>query len=117
MTAYPTTIKLYCGYAYESALISETFQTALLAMLALLLTLPLLFAFVRNNDWSILCLALVAFVWMVQLLWGTSFFYQYFPSTSNSATITIPLSFVGIALSWALEFASRGELVSPLTFT
>ena len=90
VTAYPTSVKLYCGYAYESGLISETFRTALLAMLALMVTLPLLFTFVRNKDWSVLCLALVAFLWMVELLRGTSFYYQYVSPFFNSASIAIP---------------------------
>lgn len=91
VAAYPTTVRLYCGYAYESELISETTQTTLLAMLALLLTLAMLVIFVRRRDWSILCLAMVAFLWMVQQLRGTSFYFRYFTSFFNSAAAALPL--------------------------
>lgn len=82
--AWPTSVRLYCGYAYESSLISETFQTSLLAMLALLLTLTLLVAFVLLRDFSLLCLAMVAFHWMAQQLMGTSFYYEYVSAESNT---------------------------------
>ena len=82
--ACPASVWLYCGYAYESGLISEAFQVSLLAMLALLLTLILLAVFVRQQDWGILCLAVVAFYWMVRQLTGTSFYYKYVSSDSNT---------------------------------
>lgn len=89
--AWPAAVRLYCGYAYESSLISETFQTSLIAMLAFLLTLLLLTFFVRSQDWSILCLAMVAFLWMVQQLIGTSFYYKYFGTCDNTLGSVLPL--------------------------
>ena len=82
--AYPASVRLYCGYASESSLISETFRTALMATLDLLLMLILLLVFVRHRDWSTLCLAVLAFLWMVQRLMGASFYYNYFHTESNS---------------------------------
>lgn len=89
--AYPTSVRLYCGYAYESGLISETTRTTLLAALAFALTAALLAGFVRNRDWSILCLALVSFLWMVQQLQGTSFYFRYFTSFFNTTNTVLPL--------------------------
>lgn len=91
VTAWPASVRLYCGYAYESGLISETFRTALLAAVAFALTVSLLAAFVRNRDWSILCLAVVAFLWMGQKLAGTSYYFRYFAVNSNSLNAVIPL--------------------------
>lgn len=39
VTAWPAPVRLYCGYAYESGLISETFQTALISTAAFLIVL------------------------------------------------------------------------------
>lgn len=89
--AYPTIVRLYCGYAYESSLISETTRTTLLAVLALLLTLATLVVFVRHRDWSTLCLAMVAFLWMVQQQRSTSFYWRYFSSYSKTSGITLVL--------------------------
>ena len=60
--AFPASVQIYCGYAYESGLISETARTMLLATPVFVLTLILLAVFVRSRDWSILCLSLTAFV-------------------------------------------------------
>ena len=89
--AYPTAVRLYCGYAYESGLIAETTQTMLLAAAAFLVSMILLAAFVRSRDWSILCLAFVAFLWMVQQLMGTSFYYKYFRTDDNTLGAVLPL--------------------------
>lgn len=89
--AWPATVRLYCGYAYESGLIAETTQTTLLAAAAFLVAMLLLAAFVRSRDWSILCLAGVAFLWMVQQLIGTSFYYKYFGTDDNTLDTVLPL--------------------------
>ena len=91
VTAWPADVRLYCGYAYESSLISETFRTTLLAAAAFVLTLLLLTAFVRNQDWRILCLTMVSFLQAVQTLMGTSYYDRYFPSPSNSVTAVLPM--------------------------
>ena len=82
--AYPAAVRLYCDYASESSLISETFRTALMATLDLLLMLILLLVFVRHRDWNTLFLVVLAFLWMVQRLMGASFYYNYFYANSNS---------------------------------
>ena len=89
--AWPTTIRLYCGYAYESELISEATQTTLMAAGAFLVAMILLAAFVRGRDWSFLCLAAAAFFWLVQLLMGTSFYYKYFGTPENTLGTVLPL--------------------------
>ena len=82
--AYPASVRLYCGYASESVLISETFQTALLATLDLLLMLFLLIVFIRHRDWSTLCLAVLSFLQMLQRLMSASFYSKYFSASSNT---------------------------------
>lgn len=76
--AYPTNVMLYCGYAYESGLIAESFSTAVLATVAFVVGVVLLLAFVRNGDAGMLCIALVAFLWMISTLFETSFHDSYF---------------------------------------
>ena len=65
---WPAETRIYCGYAYESSLISETFRTATVAGAAFLLVLILLAGFVRSRDWSILCVAVAAFCTMADCL-------------------------------------------------
>lgn len=89
--AWPAIVRLYCGYAYESSLISEVTQTMLLAAAAFLVAVILLAAFVRSRDWSILCLAAAAFSWLVQILTGTSFYYRYFDIDDNTLDSVLPL--------------------------
>lgn len=91
VVAWPASVRLYCGYAYESGLISETFQTALLSAVAFALTVSLLAAFVRSRDWSLLCVAVVAFLWMGMKLTETSYYHRYFAVNSNSPHADIPL--------------------------
>ena len=96
IVAWPTTIRLYCGYAYESELIAETTKTTLHAAFVFLLVQLLLVAFVRNRDWSILFLAVVAFFRMVRYLLGTSYSFRYFSSVfntlGNSPTLMVSLA-------------------------
>lgn len=96
--AWPTAVQLYCGYAYESELISESVGTMLIAALAFLIGTALLAAFIRNRDWSMLCLSLVAFGWMVSELIGASFFYQYYHSDRNAFSSITPLVGAGALL-------------------
>lgn len=76
--AYPCNVMLYCGYAYESELIAESFTTAILAAAAFAVGVILLISFVRNQDIGTLCIALVAFLWMTSTLFQTSFYDSYF---------------------------------------
>ncbi len=96
--AFPTSVVLYCGYAYESGLISESFRTAIIEMSIFAVGCILLYTFVRSGDWSMLYLALVAFLEMVQQMIGTSFFSRYFEPMVNSPTALIPLVSAGFLL-------------------
>ena len=110
--AWPTSVRLYCGYAYESGLISETFRVSLVSMMALLLTMVLLSVFVRYRDWSILCLAVVAFYWLWQLLSGTSFFYKYALTDTSTLGSFPPLAAALALLSFlTLRSGSRRKFV------
>jgi len=68
-TVWPCAVTLYCGYAYESALVAESFQTAVPAALAfaagtLLLALFLWQAFQGRLALDALCGGLTAFLWL-----------------------------------------------------
>ena len=89
--AFPASVHLYCGYAYESGLISETFRTAIAAAAAFVIIIILLIGFISFRDWALLCLAAVPFMWMTNCLVGTSFFWKYFGSYSNTPASLIPL--------------------------
>ena len=104
VTAWPASIQLYCGYAYESGLISETARTTLISSAAFLLIPILLTGFVLSRDWSILCLALVAFHWMAAQLIGTSFYCRYFIPNTNMQDAILPLiSALGLLCYLALR--------------
>ena len=112
VTAWPAPVRLYCGYAYESGLISETFQTALISTAAFLLVLILLAGFILSRDWSILCLAVVAFHWMASELIGTSFYSRYFITNTNMQEATLPLiSTLGLLCFLALRGGSHRKLL------
>lgn len=73
MTVCPCAVTLYCGYAYESALVAESFQAAVPAALAfaagtLLLTLFTAQTFRGKPDFGTLCGALLAFFWLARRL-------------------------------------------------
>jgi len=74
---YPASVKLYCGYSYESGLIAESFQTAALAILLFAVGVILLVSFVFHQDMGTLSMALISFLWMVSTLTNTSFFFSY----------------------------------------
>ena len=68
-TVWPCAVTLYCGYAYERALVAESFQTAVPAALAfaagtLLLALFLWQAFQGRLAPDALCGGLMAFFWL-----------------------------------------------------
>lgn len=89
--AIPVSVKLYCGFAYESELISESFAVSMATMVIFTVAIILLIAFVRNRDTSMLLLALFAFLQMTSLLTKTSFFSRYFSTPENSITYMIPM--------------------------
>ncbi len=113
---WPTSVQLYCGFAYESALISETFRTAMMAGLAFCIVLILLFSFVRSKDPSVLCLAVAAALWMAQQLIDTTFFYKYVGTPNNSLVSMLPLIFSLTLLSFlTLRSPGRHPLLWCLT--
>lgn len=68
-SVWPCSVTLYCGYAYESGLIADSFQTAVPAALAfaagaLLLVLFAVQAFQGRPDLGALCGGLTALFWM-----------------------------------------------------
>ena len=91
---YPSAATLYCGYAYESALISESFQTAIPSALAFaagmaLLALFLWLAFQGRIDPGTLCGALAAFSYLSTRIMDVSFRYQYFVLDGNIAPVDV----------------------------
>ena len=81
---WPCSVHLYCGYSYESRLISESFQTAIPATLCfgagvLLLSAFLWQLFSGRSDWSLPFLALTIFLWSARRIFSLSVFtYHYF---------------------------------------
>lgn len=111
--AIPVSVKLYCGFAYESELISESFVVSMVTMVTFAVAIILLIAFVRNRDMSMLFLALFAFLQMTSLLTKTSFFSRYFSTHENSITYMIPM----LASSALLIFlAAKGGKYRRLLF-
>lgn len=91
VVACPVFVKLYCGYAYESELISESFLVSIITMVIFAVAVILLIAFIRHQDVSMLFVALFAFLLMTSLLTRTSFFSRYFSASENSITGMIPM--------------------------
>ena len=75
--AYPTDVRLYCGYSYESGLIAESFSTAFLAAAFFLAGVFLLIAFMRSRKIGTACIAIAAFLCMAIFLFGVSFLSRY----------------------------------------
>lgn len=116
--AFPTSVNLYCGYAYESGLISESFVTAIVSLSVFLLGIILLLAFVRNNDWSMLCLSMVAFIWMSTQLIDTTFFWRYFGNSENSVTSILPLiSSLALLIFLTLQAKKHRKIVLGIVGT
>lgn len=89
--AIPANVTLYCGYAYESSLISESFQTAFLAIILFLAGVILLLAFIRNCEIGTLSLAVLAFFLMTWQLIQTTFFQSYFgDSIAHYTSLLLP---------------------------
>lgn len=80
---WPCSVQLYCGYSYESGLISESFQTAIPATLCfgtgvLLLSAFLWQLFSGKPDYSLPFLALTTFLWSARQIAMSGFTYHYF---------------------------------------
>lgn len=95
----PARVKLYCSYAFESELIAESFQTAIIGIAGYVLGVIILAIFLRKLslgqfDWGLLFLALTFFLSMASRLYATSFYLMYFgiPSfLSTSIWYQLPL--------------------------
>lgn len=80
---WPCSVQLYCGYSYESGLISESFQTAIPATLCFGAGVLLLSAFLRQlfsgkPDYGLPFLALTTFLWSARQIAMSGFTYHYF---------------------------------------
>lgn len=101
--ALPCSVRLYCGYAYESALIAESFQTAIVGVIGLVLGAGVLLIFLRQTalgkgDAGLVCLSLACFFAMASHMYEASYVYQYFSNSmmfsdlfSLLATLTLQL--------------------------
>lgn len=83
LAVYPCSVKLYCGYAYESSLIAENSQTSIVSSVLFCISILLLCIFVYKGfhnqlDISIICIALTILLRMVRILRHTTFFVSYF---------------------------------------
>lgn len=103
--AYPADVMLYCGYAYESGLIADSFRTAVVAASGFVVGLVLLIAFVRERDYGLLSLALVAFLWMTAELIGAPFHYRYFGTRYASADALVEECMIAALLFFLIHRA------------
>ena len=83
LRVWPCQVVLYCGYAYESGLISESFRVALPAVTLFLMGVFLLGFFVwqvfhGRADIGLMCAAMAAFLWMTARMATASFAYSFF---------------------------------------
>ena len=109
VSAFPCDVKLYCGYAYESELIAESFQTGYLCLALFFIGLILLIFFAFKQNVGSLFVGLSAFCGMIQLLTNTSFFHIYFGEFWNTFRIT-PLYLLTGTLLLALSlWAGKGK--------
>lgn len=82
-TVWLCPVRLYCGYSYESGLISKSFRTAIPAALCfgtgiLLLAVFLWLFFHNKTDWSLMFLALASFLRSAWMIATSGFSYAYF---------------------------------------
>lgn len=83
ITVYPCSVTLTCGYAYESSLIAESFQTAIPSVIFFLAGAFLLAVFVWSTfrdktDIGLACAAAASFLWVSTRMVRTSFAKDYF---------------------------------------
>ncbi len=79
---YPCFVTLYCGYAYESSLIAESFRTVAPATVCFLLSVVLLLTFCvevyrEREAMALLWAAVTLLLWMMNLLSNASFTGKY----------------------------------------
>ena len=112
--AAPASVVLYCGYAYESGIIAESYSLAITATALFVVGLVLLAAFLRRRDWSLLCIALTAFLAMCIILNDVSFRYRYFGSVYNYHWYLRWLTALTLLAFLALKAASHKKLMQIL---
>jgi len=110
--AFPASVRLYCGYAYESGLISESFTAAILASAVFLIGAALLAGFLYSRDPGLLFLGLTAFLFMTRGLTDTTFFYRYFDSARNSVLFAVQhLAVLTMLLFLCLRSGRAGKIL------
>lgn len=105
--ATPVPVTLYCGYAYESELIAESFRTAIFATLAFVTCLILLLTFIHTPNFGTFSLAFIPFVLMMIYLKDTSFFDNYFGPQSYNIRGPLLQIICGITLIFLWTRAGR----------
>ena len=110
--AFPASVRLYCGYAYESGLISESFTAAILASAVFLIGVALMAGFLYSRDAGLLFLALTAFLFMTLDLADTTFFYRYFGTVRNSVLYAVrPLAVLTMLIFLCLRSGRSGKIL------
>ena len=109
--AYPASVRLYCGYAYESGIISESFTTAIYTVFMFGIGAFLLAFAVHSRDISVACLSAAAFLNMTSELVNTSFYYEYFGSHFNALGITLPMWTSGALLLFLVTHAGKHKKI------
>ena len=126
---WPCSVQLYCGYSYESELISESFQTAIPATLCfgagvLLLSAFLWQLFSGKPDCGLPFLALTTFLWSARQIAMSGFTYHYFgdlpvdvADLSRLCSLTVLLLFLTSRLTGKrrIFFAALTALLGILT--
>lgn len=114
-TVWPCAVTLYCGYAYESRLIAESFQTAIpvslaFAVIVLLLALFTRQAFLGVTDPNTLCGGLLAFFWLIEQLAKTSLLIFTPPRTFDAAILARNLLLALLMVFLALRLTGPRRL-------
>ena len=81
LKAIPTTVKLVCGFAYESGIVAEAYSLAMIAGGLFALGLLLVIAFLHQQDWSLLCITFNVFLTMTHHIMAASFQGKYYGVT------------------------------------
>ena len=116
----PCAITLYCGYTYESGLISESFRTAIPSVLAFaagaaLLALALWQAARGKLDATLIFGAMAAFLYEGSQMFGPSFFYTYYNTSPIDMTILCrELALVNLIALLSYKLTERRRI--PLFF-
>lgn len=111
-TVWPCSVMLSCSYAYESALIAESFQAALPSAFFFVAGVFLLLLFMwqvfrGKADIGLVCVAAAAFLWLTFWMTTTSFTHYYFSDFSVDVaslcrifSLTALLGFLSSRLTW-----------------